>query len=111
MSFSPLGKGSALITGNYRVPVATIRARAVFTNTVPTQAYRSSGRPEVIFAIERLMELAALQLDMDPIELRRLNLVEADEMPYTNPFGMNYDSGLYHDNIETAQNLADWEWH
>jgi len=108
VSFSPLGKGSALITGNYRVPVATIRARAVFTNTVPTQAYRSSGRPEVIFAIERLMELAALQLDMDPIELRRLNLVEADEMPYTNPFGMNYDSGLYHDNIETAQNLADW---
>ena len=108
VSFSPLGKGSALITGNYRVPVATIRARAVFTNTVPTQAYRSSGRPEVIFAIERLIELAALQLDMDPIELRRLNLVEADEMPYTNPFGMNYDSGLYHDNIETAQNLADW---
>ena len=108
VSFSPLGKGSALITGNYRVPVATIRARAVFTNTVPTQAYRSSGRPEVIFAIERLIELAALQLDMDPIELRRLNLVEADEMPYTNPFGMNYDSGLYHDNIETAQKLADW---
>jgi carbon-monoxide dehydrogenase large subunit len=108
VSFSPLGKGSALITGNYRVPVATIRARAVFTNTVPTQAYRSSGRPEVIFAIERLIELAALQLDMDPIELRRLNLVEADEMPYTNPFGMNYDSGLYHDNIEIAQNLADW---
>ncbi len=109
VSFSPLGKGSALITGNYRVPVATIRARAVFTNTVPTQAYRSSGRPEVIFAIERLMELAALQLDMDPIELRRLNLVEADEMPYTNPFGMSYDSGLYHDNLDTAQNLADWD--
>jgi carbon-monoxide dehydrogenase large subunit len=108
VSFSPLGKGSALITGNYRVPVATVRARAVFTNTVPTQAYRSSGRPEVIFAIERLLELAALQLDKDPIELRRINLVEADEMPYTNPFGMNYDSGLYHNNIETAQSLADW---
>ena len=109
VSFSPLGKGSALITSNYRVPVATIRARAVFTNTVPTQAYRSSGRPEVIFAIERLFELAAIQLDMDPIELRRLNLVEADEMPYTNPFGMNYDSGLYHNNLDTAQNLADWD--
>ena len=59
VSFSPLGKGSALVTGNYDIPVARVRSRAVFTNTVPTQAYRSSGRPEVTFAIERLVDLAA----------------------------------------------------
>ena len=108
VSFSPIGKGSALITGNYRVPAATVRSRAVFTNTVPTQAYRSSGRPEVTFAIERLVELAAQQLGVDAVELRRRNLVEAAEMPYANPIGMNYDSGLYHDNMAIAMEAADW---
>ena len=54
VSLSPLGKGSGLVTGSYDIPIATLQARAVFTNTTPTQAYRSSGRPEVNFAIERL---------------------------------------------------------
>jgi carbon-monoxide dehydrogenase large subunit len=59
VSFSPLGKGSALVTGNYDIPVARVRSRAVFTHTTPTQAYRSSGRPEVTYALERLIDLAA----------------------------------------------------
>ena len=88
VSFSPIGKGSPLISGNYRIPAATVRSRAVFTNTVPTQAYRSSGRPEVTFAIERLIEIAARELNMDPLELRRRNLVDKEEMPYTNPIGL-----------------------
>jgi len=108
VSFSPIAKGSNLITGNYRIPVATIRARAVFTNTMPTQAYRSSGRPEVTFAMERLVELAARKLGMDPIELRRRNLVNEADMPYANPLGMIYDSGDYAQCIAMAQARADW---
>ena len=65
VSFSPLGKGSALVTGSYDIPLARVRARAVFTNTTPTQAYRSSGRPEVTFAIERLIDLAAETIGLD----------------------------------------------
>jgi carbon-monoxide dehydrogenase large subunit len=108
VSFSPLGKGSALVTGNYDIPLARVRARAVFTNTVPTQAYRSSGRPEVTFAIERLVDAAAQATGIDPLELRRRNLVDEARMPYRNPFGMVYDSGRYAENMTLAMRLADW---
>jgi carbon-monoxide dehydrogenase large subunit len=109
VSFSPLAKGSALVTGNYDIPVARVRSRAVFSNTVPTQAYRSSGRPEVTFAIERLVDLAATQTGIDRIELRRRNLIDEAKMPYTNPFGMVYDSGRYAENMALAMRLADWD--
>src|SRR5262249_60212944 len=62
VSLSPLGKGAGLITGSYDIPTATLQACAVFTNTVPTNAYRSSGRPEVTFALERLIDIAAADL-------------------------------------------------
>ncbi len=87
VSLSPLGKGSALITGSYAIPAAHLCARAVFTNTMPTQAYRSSGRPEVTFAIERLVDKAAAVLKLDRIELRRRNLVRPEAMPYSNAVG------------------------
>ena len=109
VSLSPLGKGSALISGNYHIPAATIRARAVFSNTVPTQAYRSSGRPEVTFAIERLIDTAAHDFGFDPIELRQRNLIPSCHMPYRNPIGAQYDSGDYKRNMEIAIRLADWE--
>jgi len=109
VSFSPLGKGSALVTGNYHIPLARVRARAVFTNTVPTQAYRSSGRPEVTFAIEQLVDLASQKTGIDRIELRRRNLIGEAQMPYTNPFGMIYDSGRYAENMTLAMQLADWD--
>src|SRR6266446_4972951 len=108
VSFSPLGKGSALVTGNYDIPLARVRARAVFTNTTPTQAYRSSGRPEVTFAIERLIDLAADATGFDRTELRRRNLIGEAQMPYANPFGMVYDSGRYTENMALAMRLADW---
>ena len=109
VSLSPLGKGSALITGSYAIPVASLRARAVFTNTMSTQAYRSSGRPEVTFAIERLIDTAARELGFDPIALRRRNLIGADAMPYTNAIGARYDSGTYETNMDRAMRLADWD--
>src|SRR5256712_7548217 len=108
VSFSPLGKGSALVTGNYDIPVARVRARAVFTHTTPTQAYRSSGRPEVTLAIERLIDLAADATGIDRVGLRRRNLIGEAQMPYANPFGMVYDSGRYTENMALAMRLADW---
>ncbi len=108
VSLSPLGKGSALVTGTYDIPAAHLRSRAVFTNTVPTQAYRSSGRPEVTFAIERLVEQAARICDLDPIDLRRRNLVRPAQMPYQNAVGARYDSGTYVTNLDRALRLIDW---
>ncbi len=109
VSLSPLSKGSGILTGSYRIPVAWLRSRAVFSNTAPTNAYRSSGRPEVIFAIERLVETAAEVLGVDPVALRRRNLVAAAEMPYRNATGMVYDSGEYEKSLDMAIGLADWE--
>jgi aerobic carbon-monoxide dehydrogenase large subunit len=108
VSLSPLSKGAGLIVGPYLIPHAALRAMAVFTNTMPTNAYRSSGRPEVTFAIERLVDTAAQQLGIDRIELRRKNLVRPDAMPYRNAVGMTYDSGRYRENMERAMEIADW---
>ncbi len=109
VSLSPLSKGSGLITGSYDIPYATLRSRAVFTNTMPTQAYRSSGRPEVTFAIERLIDKAARELGFDRIELRRRNLIRPEQMPYTNAVGSPYDSGTYEANMDRVLAMADWK--
>jgi len=108
VSLSPLSKGAGLVPGSYAIPAASLRALAVFTNTTPTNAYRSSGRPEVNFAIERTIDAAAVQLGVDRIELRRRNLVPPAGMPYRNAVGMIYDSGRYEENMDRAMALADW---
>src|SRR5882672_5921811 len=108
VSLSPLSKGSGLVTGCYDIPAATLRSRAVFTTTAPTNPYRSSGRPEVNFAIERLIDTAAKELGFDRIELRRKNLVRSESMPYRNAVGMVYDSGTYEANMDLAMRIADW---
>jgi aerobic carbon-monoxide dehydrogenase large subunit len=109
VSLSPLSKGSGLIPGSYAIPATTLRSVAVFTNTMPTNAYRSSGRPEVTFAIERLVDEAAKQLGVDRIALRRKNLVSPKAMPYRNSVGMLYDSGHYQENMDWAMEIADWK--
>ncbi len=108
VSLSPLSKGSGLITGSYAIPAATLRSIAVFTNTTPTNAYRSSGRPEVTFAIERLVDEAASKLGVDRIALRRKNLIRPEAMPYRNAVGMLYDSGRYEANMNRAMEIAEW---
>jgi carbon-monoxide dehydrogenase large subunit len=108
VSLSPLGKGSGLITGSYRMGAASLRAQAVFTNTMPTNAYRSSGRPEVTYALERLVDLAADTLGIDRLEIRRRNLVAPTDMPYANAVGSVYDSGEYAHNMDRALELSDW---
>jgi carbon-monoxide dehydrogenase large subunit len=109
VSLSPLSKGAGLITGSYDIPVASLRAVSVFTTTVPTQAYRSSGRPEVTFAIERLIDMAGKKLGIDRVTLRRRNMVRPKAMPYRNAVGMLYDSGCYEANMDLAMRLANWD--
>src|SRR6516162_2251256 len=109
VSLSPLGKGSALVTGNYDIQAASLRSRAVFTNTMPTNAYRSSGRPEVTYAIERLVDKAASEFGFGRVELRRKNLVGPQMMPYPNAVGARYDSGTYEANMDLAMRNADWD--
>ncbi len=105
VSLSPLGKGAILVTGSYDIPAAAVRARAVFSHSAPTQAYRSSGRPEVCFVIERLVDKAARELGFDPVALRRANLVRS--FPYRNTLGAAYDSGEYEAALDKALALSD----
>jgi aerobic carbon-monoxide dehydrogenase large subunit len=108
LAFGSLNKGVEIMSSLYHVPAVFFRARAALTNTAPTRPYRSSGRPEVMFVIERLIDLAARQTGIDRLELRRRNLVPESMMPYTNPFGMIYDSGAYHRVMERVLEIADW---
>jgi carbon-monoxide dehydrogenase large subunit len=108
LAFGSLNKGVEIMSSIYHVPAVHFRARAALTNTAPTRPYRSSGRPEVMFVMERLIDLAARQTGIDRIELRRKNLVPQSAMPYTNPFGMVYDSGDYHGAMAHVLKLADW---
>src|SRR5262245_59761053 len=108
VTFVPLNKGRELSTSVYDVPAAAVRGRAVLTNTSPLAAYRSAGRPQVMFVIERLIDLAARRHGFDRLELRRRNLVPATAMPYANPFGIVYDSGDYRAAQARAAELADW---
>ena len=107
-SMVPLTKGVEIMTGAYRIPAAYFRARGVMTNTPCTAPYRSAGRPEVIFVIERLVDLACREHGFDPVELRRRNLIPAEAMPYANGLGMTYDSGDYPAALEAAIKLGDW---
>ena len=109
VSFSPLSKGSGLIPGSYDIPAVTLRAVATFTNTMPTQAYRSSGRPEVTYAVERLVDHAAIELGIDRVAIRRKNLIKPKAMPYRNAVGMLYDSGRYEENMNWAMDIAEWK--
>ena len=94
-SYVPLVKGVGLATAGYRIPTAHIRARAVLSTTMPTTPYRSAGRPEVIYVIERLIDKAALEHGFDRVALRRRNLIPPSAFPYTNPQGITYDNGTY----------------
>jgi aerobic carbon-monoxide dehydrogenase large subunit len=108
ISFVPLTKGTELMSSIYHLPVVSVRARAVYSNSSPTIPYRSAGRPEVMFVIERLIDLAAQTCGFDRLALRRMNLIPAHALPYVNPFGMTYDSGRYEKVFNDAVSLADW---
>ena len=108
VAFGPLQKGLGLMSSLYHIPVGYFRGRGAVTNTVSTTPYRSSGRPEAIFVVERLIDLAAHRLGIDGVALRRRNMVPPTAQPYANPFGLTYDSGEYEAAMNTALELADW---
>jgi carbon-monoxide dehydrogenase large subunit len=108
-SVIPLRKGVGIMSGLYRVPTAHFRARAVLSNTPPTIPYRSAGRPEAMFVIERLIDMAADLHGFDPIELRRRNLIRPNELPYRNPTGVTYDNGEYERVMDHALRLGEWD--
>jgi len=109
VSFVPLTKGVSVMSSIYHIPAAWVRARAVMSNTPPTNPYRSAGRAEVMFVMERLIDLAALTHGFDRLELRRRNLIRADKMPYINPLGLTYDSGEYERAMASALALGRWD--
>ncbi len=108
VSYVPLNKTSELLSGVYHIPAATVRGRAVAANTSPTTPYRSAGRPEAMYIMERLVEIAARELGMDTVELRRLNLIPRDMTPYAAPLGLTYDVADFPLAMETALRLGDW---
>ena len=108
ISFVPLTKGTELMSSIYHVPTVSVRARAVYSNSSPTTPYRSAGRPEVMFVIERLLDRAAQTCGFDRLALRRMNLIAPQALPYINPFGMTYDSGHYEKVFNDAISLGDW---
>ena len=108
ISFVPLTKATELMSSIYHIPVASARARTVYSNASPTVAYRSAGRPEAMFVLERLIDRACHAHGFDRVALRRSNLIPPEALPYRNPFGMLYDSGLYGKVFDAALAQANW---
>ena len=101
--------GVGMATGCYDIPVAHVRLRSVYTNTVPVDAYRGAGRPEASYLIERAVDAVAHDLDIAPDVLRRRNLIKPKALPYKTPTGKVYDSGDFAGTLARAQELADWD--
>ncbi|HEV2955363.1 MAG TPA: xanthine dehydrogenase family protein molybdopterin-binding subunit [Xanthobacteraceae bacterium] len=99
---------SSLLAGPYRTPAIHVAVTGVFTNTLPTDAYRGAGRPEACYVLERLADQAARDLKIDRAEIRRRNLVPAAAIPYKTPIGPSYDSGDFPAVLERALDLADY---
>ncbi len=96
---------ATLLSGQYDIPTIYCEVDAVYTNTVPVDAYRGAGRPEATFVVERLIEVGARELGIDPAELRRKNFIKS--FPHQTPVIMNYDAGDYNASLKKAMEIAD----
>jgi carbon-monoxide dehydrogenase large subunit len=96
------------VCGVYTIPAAHVAISGMLTNTHCTSPYRGAGRPEASYMIERLIEIAADEMKIDPAELRRRNTIPPDKMPYKTPLTFTYDSGRFEENMDRAIKLADW---
>ena len=103
----PTVGGVRCLTGVYRIPAWHARTRVAFTNTVPVHAYRGAGKPEYNHVIERLVDTAARETGRDPAELRRLNVVPPEAMPWATGTGIEFDCGEFAANMDDALALAD----
>jgi aerobic carbon-monoxide dehydrogenase large subunit len=95
--------------GVYKTPLIEVSTKCAFTNTTPVGAYRGAGRPEANYYMERLVDAAAAEMGIDPVELRRRNHIPPEAMPYKAPNGTTYDSGDFTNLLNQALALADWE--
>ena len=96
-----------LMSGPYKVPHVYVNVKTVFTNTAPVDAYRGAGRPEATYSLERVIDMMARELGLDPFEVRRRNLLTPDQFPYQSPVGLMYDTGNYQATLDKAVELAD----
>jgi carbon-monoxide dehydrogenase large subunit len=96
---------ATLLAGQYTTPLIYCEVNAVFTNTTPVDAYRGAGRPEATYVVERLVETAARELKLDPVEIRRRNFIKA--FPYQTPVALCYDTGNYEATLSAALDMAD----
>lgn len=106
--FIPTLAATAVLPSVYGFQAVYANVIGVFTNTLPVDAYRGAGRPESNYLVERLVDAAARELKIDPIELRKRNMVPASAMPHTTPVGKSYDSGDFHKVLETAVQKIDY---
>ncbi len=97
-----------LLAGQYRTPAIYVEVEGVYTNTAPVDAYRGAGRPEATYVVERIVETAARELKIDPVELRRRNFIPPDAFPYQTPVALEYDTGNYGASLDKALIKADY---
>src|SRR3989442_2891222 len=95
------------VAGGYTTPAIHVHTTGVFSNTTPTGPYRGAGRPEATYAIERVIDVAALELKIDPVELRRRNLIPPTAMPFKTGLVFTYDCGDFGRGMDMALGLAD----
>ena len=98
-----------LLAGQYTTPVIHCNVKAVFTNTVPVDAYRGAGRPEATYLLERIVDVAASEMGIDPVEIRRRNFIQPDAFPYQTPVALLYDTGNYEASLDKALEVADYD--
>src|SRR5438105_9089727 len=97
-----------LLAGAYQTPAIHVEVTAVFTNTTPVDAYRGAGRPEATYLLERMVDLSAAELGMDPLEIRRKNFIPKEKLPYQTPVALLYDSGNYAGALDKALESFDY---
>ena len=107
--FIPTLAGTAMLAGCYKTPAIYANVIGVFTNTPAIDAYRGAGRPEAAFVIERMVDKAAKETGLGPLEIRRRNLIKPEEMPYKTALNHTYDSGDFINNMEIAAKKANWD--
>ncbi|QQP88463.1 xanthine dehydrogenase family protein molybdopterin-binding subunit [Skermanella sp. TT6] len=100
---------ATLLAGQYSTPAIYAEVKAVFTHTVPVDAYRGAGRPEACYLVERIVENAAREMGIDKTELRRRNFIPPTAMPYDTPVALQYDCGLFEKNLDQALELIDYK--
>ncbi len=107
--FIPTFAGAKMHAGVYTLGAVYVRVFGVYTNTAPVDAYRGAGRPEANYVVERLVDVAARETGLGPVEIRKRNFIPPSAMPFTTVLGATYDSGDFARNLDDALKAIDWQ--